>query len=105
MFDTEYPFDELPLLVGTTEIAVCSGTAHLEGETGPHDYGFVVTGIALDGNVIGDYRDKRTIRISRRSDDPFCVLLFEQLARRIEADSSACEFFHGALRDHRCEAA
>lgn len=105
MFDAEYAFEELPLSVGTTEIAMCSGTAYLEGESGAHDYGFSVTGIALDGNVVGDYCDKRTIRISRRSDDPFCALLFENLAGYIEADPLVSEFFSNALRDHRSEAA
>ncbi len=105
MFDTEYQFDEMPLSIGTTEIATCSGTAHLEGESGPHDYGFTVTGIALDGSVIGNYCDKRTVRISRRSDDPFSAMVFQLLAQRIEGDPAASEFFYSALHDHLHEAA
>ena len=100
MFDTEYPFEEIALTIGTCEIAVCSGTALLEGEAGPHDYGFTVTGIALDGNRVGDYRDKRTVRISTRSDDPFSAALFERLAGCIEADRAANDHFYGALQDH-----
>ena len=105
MFDAEYAFEELPLSIGTTEIAMCSGIAYLEGEAGAHDYGFTVTGLALDGNVVGDYCDKRTVRISRRSDDPFCALLFEHLAETIEADPQASDYFYNALRDHQAEAA
>ncbi|MCP4318220.1 MAG: hypothetical protein GY789_19950 [Hyphomicrobiales bacterium] len=73
MFDTEYEFEELPVVIGTTEIAMCSGTALLEGEAGPHDYGFFVTGITLEGNLDGDYRDKRRTQICAGSDDPFCA--------------------------------
>lgn len=105
MFDTEYPFEDIALTIGTSEIAVCSGTALLEGETGPHDYGFAVTGIALDGNRIGDYCDRRVVRISNRSDDPFCTLLFERLSCCIEADRAASDHFYCALQDHLQNAA
>ncbi len=105
MFDTEFHFEEMPLVIGTAEIALCSGTAYLEGEAGPHDYGFAVTGIALDGNLVGNYRDKRTVRISKRSDDPLSVLLFEHLSRRIEADAMASEFYYGELQEYLSDAA
>ena len=99
MFDTEYEFEELPILIGTTEIAMCTGTALLEGEAGPNDYGFAVTGITLDGNLDGQYRDKRQVRICAGSDDPFCALLFRKIADRIEADGGASECFCAACRD------
>lgn len=105
MFDTQYAFEDIALTIGTSEIAVCSGTALLEGEAGPHDYGFTVTGIALDGNRIGDYRDKRVVRISNRSDDPFCTLLFELLSDSIKADGAASDHFYCALQDHLQNAA
>ena len=105
MFETEYDFEEIPLEIGTTEFAVCSGTALLEGEIGTQDYGFAVTGIALDGNRTGDYRDKRVARISQRSDDPFCVLLFERLRSRIEADRAVRDHYYHALQDHLQQAA
>ncbi len=105
MFDTEYHFEEMPLVLGTAEVSLFTGTAFLEGEIGPHDYGFAVTGIALDGNLVGNYRDKRTVRISKRSDDPLSSLLFEHLSRQIEADASASEFFYGEMQDHLSDAA
>jgi len=105
MFETEYDFEEVPLEIGTTEFAICSGTALLEGEAEQQDYGFRVTGIALDGNRIGDYCDKRVAWISNRSDDPFCVLLFKRLSGRIEADSAAGEHYYRALRENLQQAA
>lgn len=96
MFDMEYEFEELPVLIGTTEIAMCSGTALLEGEIHPHDYGFAVTGITLEGNLDGHYRDKRRVQICARSDDPFCALLFRRLADRIESDDDAAASFYNA---------
>ncbi len=105
MFDTEYPFEELPPVLGTAEVSLFTGTAHLEGAIGPHDYGFTVTGIALDGILVGNYRDKRTVRISKRSDDPLSSLPFEHLSRQIEADASASEFFRGEIEDHLSDAA
>ncbi len=105
MFDTEYHFEELPLSIGCIEIAHCSGTAMLEGENGPHDYGFSVTGIELDGHLINDYRDNRTVQISEKSDDVFHTLLFQNLAANIMADRDAAEHFYAALRDHIHEAA
>jgi hypothetical protein len=105
MFDTEYIFEDIPVTIGTAEFASCSGTALLHGETGPHDYGYGVAGITLDGNRIGDYCDKRVIRISERSDDPFCVLLFERLSAGIEADGAASEHYYNALQDHLRDAA
>ena len=105
MFDTEYQFEELPLVLGTAEVSLSSGTAYLEGEAGSHDYGFAVTGIALDGNLVGNYRDKRTVRISKRSDDPLSARLFEHLSRQIEADAAASEFYYGELQDHLSDAA
>ncbi len=101
MFDTEFIFEELPLTIGETEFAMCSGTALLEGEAGMHDYGFAVTGIVLEGNLVGNYRDKRDIRLSRCTDDPYCALLFRQLAERIESDRAAAEHFYHAVREHR----
>lgn len=100
MFDTEYAFEELPITLGTTEIASCTGTALLEGEIGPHDYGFFVTGIALDGNHVGNYRDQRQVQICPRSDDPFGALLFRILAERIEDDGDAAEHFSMAVEEH-----
>lgn len=105
MFDTEYPFEDIAVTIGTTEVASCSGVAILEGETGPHDYGFAVTGIALDGHRLGDYCDKRVVRISNRSDDPFCMLLFERLSGSIEADQAASDHYYCALQDHLQDAA
>ncbi|MCR9139365.1 MAG: hypothetical protein NXI27_25420 [Alphaproteobacteria bacterium] len=105
MFDTEYAFEDVAITVGITEIASCSGTALLEGETGPHDYGFDVTGISLDGNRIGDYCDKRVVRISNRSDDPFCKFLFERLTGSLKADQSASDHYYSALQDHLQDAA
>ena len=100
MFDTEYTFEELPIVLGKAEVACCSGTALLEGEIGPHDYGFFVTGIALDGTRVGDYRDKRQVQICPSSDDPFSALLFRMLAERIEDDGDAAEHFSLAVREH-----
>ena len=101
MLDTEYFFEELPVAVGETEIALCTGTALLEGETGVHDYGFSVAGIVLEGNLVGSYRDKRTVRLTRNSNDPFCALLFQRLADRIEADRAAADHFYLAMRELR----
>lgn len=100
MFDTEYSFEELPLSVGTIEVTFCTGTALLEGDVGTHDYGFSVTGIELDGNLLGNYRDKRTLQISEGHDDPFCALLFQKLASRLQADSCAADHYYTALADH-----
>lgn len=100
MFDTEYDFDELPITIGTTEIAFCSGTALLEGDIGCHDYGFFVTGIALCGHHVDNYSDKRNVQIGARTDDPLGALLFRRLAERIEADDDAAEHFSTAVRDH-----
>ncbi len=100
MIDTEYEFEELPVLIGAIEVAFCSGTALLEGEIGCHDYGFSVTGIALAGNHVDNYRDKRSIQIGACSDDPLGSLLFRRLAERIEADTDAAEHFSLAVRDH-----
>ncbi|MEX3008597.1 hypothetical protein [Hoeflea sp. TYP-13] len=105
MFDTEFYFEELPILIGKTEIAMCTGTALLEGEYDCHDYGFFVTGIALDGNLDGSYRDKRRVRISAASDDPFCALLFRRIADRIEADSAAADHFYHALKNRLSDVA
>lgn len=70
MFDTEYSF-EIELTIGNGEYATFTGTALLEGETGPHDYGFSCTGIKLDGNRAGGaFSDKRTVQINAKSDDP-----------------------------------
>ena len=99
MFHTEFHFEELPIVIGLTEFAVCSGTALLRGEAGAHDYGFHVSGIELEGHLLGDYRDKRRVHICDRSDDPFCVLLFQRLATKIEADGAASDCFYDALRE------
>ena len=100
MIDTQYQFEELPILVGTIEIACCTGTALLEGETGPHDYGFSVTGIALEGHHVADYRDRRLVQISAGCDDPLGALIFARLAERIERDVDAQEHFGLAVRAH-----
>ncbi|MCY6381078.1 hypothetical protein [Hoeflea prorocentri] len=99
MFHVEFHFEELPLVIGRTEFSVCSGVAHLQGENGTHDYGFRVSHIELEGNLLGDYRDKRRVPICQRSDDPFCVLLFQRLAARIEAHKEASDCFYDALRE------
>ncbi|MDA4844155.1 hypothetical protein [Hoeflea poritis] len=99
MIDTEFSFEELPLALGDTEVALCNGTALLVGETGIHDYGFEVTGIVLEGNLVGSYRDKRAVHLSGDSSDPFCALLFRRLADRIESDSAAADHFYLARRD------
>lgn len=99
MFHAEFHFDELPIVIGSTEFSICSGTAQLQGENGAHDYGFYVSTIALEGNLIGDYRDKRRVHICEKSDDPFCVLLFHRLAEKIEADQAASDCFYGAVRE------
>lgn len=105
MFSTEYPFDEIPLAIGQIEIANCAGTALLEGENGAHDYGFSVTGIELEGNLVGDYRDKRTVIINERSDDQLSKLIFHELAKRIAANKDARKHFYDALREANLEMA
>lgn len=104
MFETEYFFEELPVTIGGVEIAMATGTAVLEGEEGPYDYGFSVTGIELEGNLIGDYRDKRTVTINTKSDDPAAVMLFGQLAKRIENDKAASDHFYTELEEHQATA-
>ncbi|MEM6462822.1 MAG: hypothetical protein AAF724_12990 [Pseudomonadota bacterium] len=98
MFETEYIFEELPVLVGTTEIAMCSGRAYLEGDIAPHDYGYRVYSIVLDGNLDGQYREKRSVEICERSSDVFCAQLFRRLAERIESSTDAAEFFYDSAR-------
>lgn len=99
MIDTEFSFEELPLALGDTEVALCTGTALLEGEAGIHDYGFAVSGIVLEGNLVGSYRDKRSVHLSGDSSDPFCALLFRRLAERIESDGAAADQFYLARRE------
>ena len=59
----------------------------------------------LDGNLLGNYRDKYTMRVSKRSDDALSALLFEHLSHRIEADAAVSEFFYDALQDYLSDAA
>lgn len=89
---------EIPLTIGTVEVADFTGTALLNGEDGPHDYGFEVIGIELEGNRAGDFADKQHIMISSKSDDPFCKLLFERLAKVIEASESASTDYYSAVQ-------
>lgn len=104
MFDTEYTFEELALTIGNVEVALFDGVAHLAGEVGPHDYGFECVEIELNGNAIGNYADKRTLRIHAKSEDPFLRMLFHKLKDQIEADKSAEAHFYAELEDYRSAA-
>jgi len=99
MFTTQYSFEELPVCIGVTEIAHCSGTALLEGEVGPHDYGFRVIGVELQGNLAGDYRDKRQVVLNTGSDDPLALILFRNIARAIERDCCAADHYYDEMND------
>lgn len=100
MFSTEYPFDEIPLAIGQIEIANCSGTALLEGENGAHDYGFSVACIELHGNLVGSYRDKRTVSLELGK-TMFEMLIFNQIKDQIENDKAAKDHFYDVLRKDR----
>ena len=101
MLDTEYHFDEVPLRLGSCDIAYCSGSALLEWDECDCNDSFSVTGIALDATLAGDYRDKRIVRISNRSDDPLGQLLFERLLSAIENDPDAVDHIASSRRDHQ----
>ncbi len=105
MFTTQYYFDEAPVCIGATEIAHCSGMALLEGEVGPHDYGFRATTIELQGNLVGDYRDKRHVVLNAASDDPLAQLLYWRIARAIERNRLAADHYYAELDDHLHNAA
>lgn len=104
MFSTEYPFDEIPLAIGQIEIANFSGTALLEGENGPHDYGFSVVCIELNGNLVGSYRDKRTVNLEPGK-TMFEMLIFNQIKDYIEADKAAKDHFYDVMREANLEMA
>lgn len=97
MFECTHTFEEIPFSICTGEYALFSGTALLEGEDGPHDYGFKCIGIELAGNLIGDFADKRKAIINAKSDDPLHKLLFERLAKAIEASDSASTDYYSAV--------
>ncbi len=102
MFDTEYKFEELPLIIGTVEHSLFDGVAALdqdEGET------FIITAIELTGNTRGDYSDKRTTTIHPKHDDPFCVLLFNRLSEALYANKHVQETFAEELALSMWEAA
>ncbi len=101
MFDHVHKF-EIELAIGTVEVSTFSGEALLEHDTG---YEFVVTGIELEGNQRGDYRNKRTVNINAKSDDPFMVALFNKLGAAIRQDADAQEAFVSAMEEHTREAA
>lgn len=98
MAECTHNFEEIPFTIGTGEFALFSGIALLEGEDGPHDYGFRCIGIELDGNLFGDFADKRTAMVSAKSDDPLHKLLFEHLAEKIEASDSASTDYYSAVQ-------
>ena len=107
MFNMEYAFEEIGLRIGAAEVALFSGTATLDNDPGFGDrssYGFTVTGITLDGAAPNDWRDKRSIDIHAKHDDPFCRALFEKLAEALCNSSDAREAFFEELADHQMAA-
>ncbi len=101
MFETEVPFEEMPLIIGAGQYAEFSGVASLETDSLEHDYGFQCVAIELHGSVVGSYMDKRTVRIHANCDDEFLVALFKKLAAVIENDAWVQEQFYAELNDVR----
>lgn len=101
MFDHTHEF-EIELALGTVEVSTFCGEASLIYDTGSQ---FEVAGIELFGNKKGDMRDKRSVIINSRSDDPFDVLLFNKLSDQIQQDADVQEAFEIAMEDYGREAA
>lgn len=101
MFDHTHEF-EIELALGSTEVSTFCGEALLLHDTGSQ---FVVAGIELFGNKVGDFQDKRSVVINAKSDDSFNVLLFNKLADQIQQDTEAQEAFGFAMQECAQEAA
>jgi len=97
-FDTEIKFEELPLKIGSTTVALFNGTAGLTEDPG---YGFTVSGISLDDHIW----QEKDISIHAKHDDPFVVELFNRLSTAVLADVDIRERFEAALSDHLREVA
>lgn len=95
----EFRFEEIPVKVQGTEVAMVSGVATLEGET-HGSYGFAVVGIVLDGNNPDDYRDKRQVELNPHH-DAFQTVLFHQVKVHVQDDLDASDAFKEACRAER----
>ncbi len=93
MFETTYKFQEIPVTLGDVEVMMVTGTATLEGDIVPHDYGFAVTAIELDGNLDSDYRIKRKAKLEPGR-DLFEAMLFHRIKNRIEQSKDTSDHFY-----------
>lgn len=102
MFECEFPFEELPLIIGSNRITDVTGVALLAGEDGPHDYSCWVQAITFDARHAEKYTEETTVTIDARSDDEWDRLTFAKLKSLLEADQEKLDqHFHRERADGR----
>lgn len=100
-FETDFGFEQMPLVIGGCEYGLFDGTARLEGELASHDYGFEVVSIELDGNLVGNASADRTVVLHEKCDDPFLSELFKHLAKAVKSHPDAASRFYTDLAEYR----